>query len=134
MAWSKHHMGWLATGSEDATVKVWDVTAVTGGSNSKQQAEPGTQIKPLLDLTGHSSTVEDLDWNGKDPHMLGTVGDDRQILLWDTRKPEAAAHKVEKAHEDDINCIAFNPTNAYLFATGSADKSVAVWDSRNLRR
>jgi histone-binding protein RBBP4 len=31
-----------------------------------------------------------------------------------------------------VNCLAFNPFNEYVLATGSADKTVAVFDSRNL--
>ena len=35
-------------------------------------------------------------------------------------------------HSGEINCIAFNPFNQHLLATGSADKTVALWDRRNM--
>jgi len=66
--------------------------------------------------------------------MIGSVGDDKSIILWDTRDAGKQIHTVKAAHEDDINCIAFNPRNEHVFATGSADKTVAVWDVRNLKR
>ena len=63
------------------------------------------------------------------------MGDDKQLLLWDTRKkasdPSSRFGGVE-AHQAEVNCLAFNPFNEYVLATGSADKTVAVFDSRNL--
>lgn len=37
-----------------------------------------------------------------------------------------------EAHTAEINCIAFNPHNPHVLATGSADKTVALHDWRNL--
>ena len=34
----------------------------------------------------------------------------------------------------EVNCLAFNPVNEFIVATGSADKTVALWDTRNLGR
>ena len=32
-----------------------------------------------------------------------------------------------------MNCLSFNPYSEFILATGSADKSVALWDLRNLK-
>jgi histone-binding protein RBBP4 len=127
MAWSPHEEGMLLTGSEDKTVKLWDVKAALA-----PKATPGTQISAAATFAGHGDIVEDVAWHAKDKFMFGSVGDDRKINLWDTRKPDAPAHFIPDAHDSDINCIAFNPFNEYVFATGSADKTVAIWDMRNL--
>jgi histone-binding protein RBBP4 len=127
MAWSPHDEGMLLTGSEDRTVKLWDVRPALA-----PKASAGTQISATSTFCGHSDIVEDVAWHAKDRHMMGSVGDDRQICLWDTRKPDAPAYHVANAHDEDINCIAFNPFNEFVFATGSADKTVAIWDMRNL--
>ena len=37
-----------------------------------------------------------------------------------------------EAHSAEVNCLAFNPFNPHLLATGSADKTVALHDWRNL--
>lgn len=37
-----------------------------------------------------------------------------------------------EAHTAEVNCIAFNPHNPHVLATGSADKTVALHDWRNL--
>lgn len=36
------------------------------------------------------------------------------------------------AHSSECNCIAFNPFNPHVLATGGADKMVALHDWRNL--
>ena len=53
---------------------------------------------------------------------------------WDTRidNTSKAQHVVE-AHQAEVNCLAFNPFSEYILATGSADKTVAMWDLRNLK-
>jgi histone-binding protein RBBP4 len=35
-------------------------------------------------------------------------------------------------HTEAVNCLAFNPTSEYIIATGSNDKSVALWDLRKM--
>lgn len=37
-----------------------------------------------------------------------------------------------EAHGAEVNCLAFNSFNEYVLATGSADKTVALHDIRNL--
>ena len=32
-----------------------------------------------------------------------------------------------------VNCLSFNPYSEFILATGSADKTVALWDLRNLK-
>ena len=127
--WSQKRRGILLTGSEDTTVKLWDVNAATTG-----KSERGTQIKAVSTFSGHSKMVEDVDWHSKDENMFGSVGDDSVVNIWDSRKPEAAMHSIKDAHDGDINSIAFNPVQENLFATGSADKTIKLWDLRNLNK
>jgi histone-binding protein RBBP4 len=136
MAWSKLNEGQLLTASEDKTVRLWDVSAATAS-----KAETGTQIKPLLTLNGHEHTVEDVDWHPMDPKLIASVGDDKIINLWDVRASASGGgtggvtpmHTMRDAHDSDINCVSFCPGNEHVFATGSADKTVALWDMRKLK-
>ena len=45
-----------------------------------------------------------------------------------------AAVDVCESHSAEVNCLAFNPFNEYVVATGSADHTVALHDMRNLKR
>lgn len=132
MIWSKHTTGHLLTGSEDTTVRLWDINIAT----TNKGITSGTQIKPLLTLSnnGHTDTVEDVDWHSKDDQLIISVGDDKRICLWDLRDTtNGPKNFINNAHESDINCVAFNPVNENLFATGSADTTIAIWDIRNLK-
>mmetsp|Transcript_11273 Transcript_11273/g.25277 ORF Transcript_11273/g.25277 Transcript_11273/m.25277 type:complete len:525 (+) Transcript_11273:199-1773(+) len=150
LAWSGHTAGRLISGSEDTTVCLWDVSAVTSArrdgteasaaatstsTSSSSTSSSGTQIQPLSIFRGHTDVVEDVDWHHRDPNLIGSVGDDRTIMVWDVREknPTKAVHVVKDAHAGDVNSIAFNPVNEFLLATGSADKTVKLWDMRNLK-
>lgn len=52
-------------------------------------------------------------------------------LSWDVRAAPKPTYSVE-AHSSEVNCLAFNPYSEFVLATGSADKTVALWDLRNL--
>ena len=55
------------------------------------------------------------------------------LFSWDTRGSNASkAQHIIDAHAAEVNCLAFNPFSEYILATGSADKTVAMWDLRNL--
>ena len=58
---------------------------------------------------------------------------DSKLIIWDKRKPEGNVHEVLNAHESDVNCLSFNPYNEFLVATGGLDKTVALWDLRNMK-
>lgn len=133
LCWSRHKEGLLVTCSEDKTVCLWDVNAV---SSAKAASTTGTQVNPMSVFKGHTDVVEDVDWHHRDVNMIGSVGDDKSIRIWDIRETNALkpVHCVDKAHDADVNSIAFNPVNEFLLATGSADQTVALWDMRNLKR
>lgn len=122
LMWSPAVEGRLLSGSDDAQVCLWDV---------------GTASGPTLDASAiflkHTGVVEDVAWHSIHPHMFGSVGDDRLLVLWDARlAPARAAVSAVEAHDAEINCIAFNPVNEYVLATGSADKTVVLRDIRRL--
>ena len=123
----------IISGSEDTTVCLWDL---------KKAPQGQVQVDAHTIFTGHTDVVEDVAWHSRDPNLIGSVGDDRAIMLWDVRTENSkkddkscnqATHTIANAHAGDINGIAFNPVNEFLFATSSADKTVALWDARNLK-
>ena len=123
LSWSPLTTGRLLSGSDDATVCMWDV------------AEAGLEVQALQIKKGHTAVVEDVDWSHHHAHVFGSVGDDAQLLIWDARDSTAGPSKrVENAHQGDINCISFNPLNEFLLATGSTDTTVGLWDLRNMKQ
>lgn len=125
LAWSPFRDGHLLSGSDDAQICLWDVNAAEGSSLTAQTI-----------YRSHSGVVEDVAWHNTHEHMFGSVGDDKKLILWDTRCRQdetGLTHSVE-AHTAEVNCLGFNPFNEFVMATGSADKTVALHDIRNLSR
>uniref|UniRef100_A0A2K5ITJ0 Uncharacterized protein n=1 Tax=Colobus angolensis palliatus TaxID=336983 RepID=A0A2K5ITJ0_COLAP len=84
-------------------------------------------------FTGHTAVGEDVSWHLLRESLFGSVADDQKLLIWvahsnNTSKP---SHSVD-AHTAEVNCLSFNTYSEFILATGSADKTVALWDLRNL--
>lgn len=67
--------------------------------------------------------MEDVAWHVLHDAVFGSVGDDKKLMIWDTRNNSNTkpAHTVE-AHTAEVNCLSFNPYSEFILATGSADK------------
>mmetsp|Transcript_28359 Transcript_28359/g.28652 ORF Transcript_28359/g.28652 Transcript_28359/m.28652 type:complete len:448 (-) Transcript_28359:199-1542(-) len=122
LAWSGLDQGKLLSGSDDHLVCLWDLN------------EAGPEVSPLQKLSAHTDVVEDVDWHKSYAHLFGSVGDDKQMMLWDARQNSNTPTQQVEAHTDDVNCIAFNPYSEFLLATSSSDTTVALWDLRNLKQ
>ncbi|EGZ24315.1 hypothetical protein PHYSODRAFT_556908 [Phytophthora sojae] len=122
LCWDPHEAFHLVSGSDDAIICEWDIR------------NAGKNVQPLHKYTGHTDVIEDVAWHRHHPKIFGSVGDDNNMLLWDTRsesydKPAATV----QAHSAEVNCLAFSPSSEYLVATGSSDKVVNLWDLRRLK-
>jgi WD40 repeat protein len=124
LAWNPREKGLILSASEDMTVCLWDTKV--GNRDNKV-------LQPLVVFAAHCGVVEDVAWHWNHDNIFGSVGDDRMLYLWDTRRAGNEPTSVVQAHKEEINCLAFNPANDYMLATGSADKTVALWDLRNLK-
>ena len=123
LAWSSVSQGMLLSGSDDHLVCLWDIN------------QSDADVQALMVKRGHKSIVEDVDWSKSHGHIFGSVGDDSQLIIWDSREAgDTPIKKVENAHQSDINCISFNPFNEFLLATGGSDHNVMLWDLRNLKQ
>ncbi|KAJ5829905.1 uncharacterized protein N7525_008158 [Penicillium rubens] len=126
LSWNPHVAGHLATGSEDKTVRLWDITTYTKGNKA---------VRPSRTFTHHSSIVNDVQHHPLHSSLIGTVSDDITLQILDTRQDDStrAAASSEGQHRDAINSISFNPASETILATGSADKTIGIWDLRNLK-
>jgi histone-binding protein RBBP4 len=122
VSWNPQKEGLLLSASDDKTVCMWDIHAVSKANNVLDYS---------LRFEGHASVVEDVAWHAHHSDYFGSVGDDKKLMIWDVRQPTKPQHNVD-AHASEVNCLSFNPFCEFLIATGSADKTVALWDMRNL--
>ncbi|CAF0945522.1 unnamed protein product [Rotaria sordida] len=125
LSWNSNSNGHLLSAADDHTVCLWNIN---------MQPQQGKNLDALSIYTGHSMVVEDVAWHCKHPSIFGSVGDDQKLMVWDTRSNNyAKASHIVDAHSAEVNCLAFNPFSEYILITGSADRTVALWDLRNLK-
>eukprot|EP00742_Colponemidia_sp_Colp-10_P003936 GILJ01004196.1.p1 GENE.GILJ01004196.1~~GILJ01004196.1.p1 ORF type:complete len:425 (-),score=69.59 GILJ01004196.1:170-1444(-) len=125
LSWNPNREGFVISGSDDMQICLWDISATT-------KADSTLEAKSIFS-SGHTNVIEDVAWHLHHPDLFGSVGDDRKLLMWDIRSGgDRPSHSLE-AHSAEVNCLAFNPYSEFILATGSADKTVALWDLRNLK-
>ncbi|MGB8963906.1 MAG: helix-turn-helix domain-containing protein, partial [Pseudonocardiaceae bacterium] len=106
----------LASGSDDQTVRLWNVT---------DPAHP-TPLGPPL--TGHTGFVRSVAFS-PDGHTLASGSADRTVRLWNVTDP---AHPTPvgqplTGHTDLVGAVAFSP-DGHTLASGSTDRTVRLWN------
>lgn len=102
----------LATGSFDNTVKIWDPLM--------PQAE-------LHSLRKHSSNISDLSWSADSTRLL-SGSYDRTCRLWDVATGKQMASFL---HEGFIQCTMYNPKDANVFLCGTSRNFIVIQDQRS---
>jgi ribosome assembly protein 4 len=106
---------YLATGSGDTTVRLWDLNTET----------------PQFTCQGHSNWVLCLEW-APDSSIVASGSMDQTVRLWDPKTGQMLGNPL-KGHRKWVTSIAWepfhiNPKNPRL-ATASKDGTVRIWDT-----
>jgi WD domain, G-beta repeat len=109
----------LATGSDDKTVRLWDV---------RDPAHPKRLGQPL---TGYRDAVTAVAFS-PDARTLATASDDKTVTLWDVGNPIPARLGIPlNDHDQAVVALAFSPAG-FILATASEDQTVMLWDLSQL--
>lgn len=101
---------WLASGSFDKTVRLWDLAS-------------GKLIKTFGGAAGHQNQVLSVQFS-PDQRVLASSGSDNVIKFWDI--PVQGALRSFVGHGAEINAVAVSPDGTKL-ATASNDQSLRLW-------
>lgn len=141
-----------SAGSDDSTVRMWDVrtgellgrpdtsadlvrsiafspdgkTLVWNGGGIIRSWDVRTGVLRHRGIGGHSKGVNSAAFS-PDGYTVVSGSWDGAIGLWDVRVPEH--NKTFLAHKGRVNSVAFSP-DGFLLASGGADKTVRLWDGR----
>ncbi|CAL1694350.1 unnamed protein product [Somion occarium] len=121
LSWNPVKQGHILGASEDMTVCHWDISSYTKAK---------TSIEPTTVFRGHTSVVGDVDWHPRHENVLASVGDDKMLMIWDTRAPAEPTSRIQ-AHDREILAVAYSPAVDHLLLTGSADKTIILHDIRS---
>ncbi|KAI3006741.1 hypothetical protein CBS147346_3641 [Aspergillus niger] len=98
---------WLASGSDDKTIKLWDAATRT----------------LLQSLEGHNRSVVSIAFS-PDGRSLASGSHDNTVKLWDLA---TGSHQTVGSHEEKVWSVAFS-ANGQVIASGSEDRTVKLWD------
>ena len=101
----------LATGSQDASAKVWD--AITG--------------RALLTLSAQAISVSSVTWSS-DGERLATGSGDRTVRIWNVELGKPTGEPL--TNHGAIYSVAWSP-DGHRLAVGSGDGTVGVWNTES---
>lgn len=119
LAFNPHRAAWLLSGSQDATIRMWDLRMLSGDRGAKTF---GSKHR----FNGHSEAVRDIRWSPVDGVEFATATDSGAIQRWDVRKENAPLLKIN-AHEKSCSAVDWHSDGKHL-VSGSVDRQVKVWD------
>lgn len=158
LCWNPLQCEYLASGSADCTVKIWDIesthcartlthhsgkvqsvtwhsgeesTLLTGAfDRSVQILDVRVSDKPAHTSFAVDSDVESVLW-GKDAleDRVLAATEDGMISIFDRRFPKAASASF-RAHNAAVSTVSISSDVPGLMVTGSVDKCLKVWDTR----
>ncbi len=111
----------LASGSDDGTVRIWDIT---------DPARPES-----LSLTHDSGDAVFSVAFSPSGHVLAAASADDKVRLWNATDPARLAHlgKALTGPSNTAYSVAFSPDGQVL-AVGSADRDIRLWDIKDPAR
>ena len=81
-------------------------------------------------FTGHSGSVEDLQWSPTERNVFASASSDGSVKVWDLRSKSRKQQLSVQVSSKDVNVISWSHQNSFLLATGADDGQWAVWDLR----
>ncbi|KAI9460819.1 histone transcription regulator 1 [Boletus coccyginus] len=118
-----HSGRWLASGSDDEIIMIWDLDPSGRGKVFGSNEINIENWKPMKRLPGHESDVVDIAWAPEDRY-LASVGLDSKVIIWCGYTLERI-RKLDQ-HNGFVKGVCFDPVGEFM-ATQSDDKTVKIW-------
>jgi hypothetical protein len=117
LAWNPSESSLIATGLSDGNIKLYDIR-----EGSKKKSASSFRLKGLV------VSCRDVKFNQNDSNIFASALDNGRLTIWDRRSAKKPIMSHE-AHKNKVLTIEWNPLSEWIIASGSADKTVKIWDT-----
>jgi WD40 repeat protein len=117
VAWSPSNGLYIASASDDQTVRVWDVKTGTDRNS----------------YTGHQDSVYDIAWS-PDGQRIASASRDRTIQVWSALQGSNNTLETYRSRKATEHAVSWSPNlngQAQYIASGGSDNAVRVWQPDN---
>ena len=111
--------GKLLTG--DTSGKIYTTTRSQGGGF----------VTDTTPFTGHTGTVEELQWSPSERSVFSSCSNDGTVKIWDIRSKSRKPAVSIQVSQTDVNVLSWSHQTTHLLASGTDDGEWAVWDLRS---
>lgn len=119
LAFCPHKGNWLLSGSQDATIRMWDLRVASTERSV-------LSFPAVARFNGYNDAVRDVRWSPGNGVEFAAATDSGVIQRWDIRKDSAPLMKIN-AHDKTCFCVDWHVDGKHLLSAGF-DKLVKVWD------
>jgi len=136
----KHNEGYAldwqkpAPSSSNTTQVPSLLTGDTSGNIYHTTSTPSGSFTTSSAFTGHTSSVEELQWSPSEPFVFASASADNTIRIWDTRSKRRTPAISITASSTDINVLSWSHLTSYLLASGDDAGRLSIWDLRAWQR
>ncbi|TPX45226.1 hypothetical protein SeLEV6574_g03999 [Synchytrium endobioticum] len=119
IALSRRQLKFAVTGSQDRTVKAWNLASLSPTT----PAPAPERLKTLYTFKAHDKDINSIAVSPNDK-TFATASQDKTIKIWSA---DSGTHLGTcTGHKRGVWCVAYSPTDATL-ASSSGDKTVRIW-------
>ncbi|KAI9203824.1 WD40-repeat-containing domain protein [Polychytrium aggregatum] len=119
VAFSRRFSSFAVTGSQDRTIKVWDLSTIADDHIAK--------LKTLYTFQAHEKDINSIAIAPNDK-VFATGSQDKTAKIWSVS--DGSLLGVCKGHKRGVWCVEFSPVDQVL-ATSSGDKTIKLWSIRD---
>ena len=101
-----------------------------GSIFSTTRTEGGGFVTDTNAYTGHSGSVEELQWSPNERNVFASASSDGTVKVWDARSKSRSPAISVKVSDSDANVLSWSHQTQHLLASGHDDGTWSVWDLR----
>lgn len=130
ICWHPSDVNLLLSASQDGTVRLWVSLASCALLFLNKLQDK--RSKNTITYRPKSESIRDARFNPFQQSKFALAFENGTVQTWDIRKPISPELKFT-AHKGLVLAIDWHPTRPNILATGSRDRSIKIWDLKNVK-